>query len=56
MIIYLVVLCTEGYEFARGVLWLIGIRPGTSGRFHTCSSYGRQIHRGGERLYPSDFP
>ena len=35
----------RGYEFARGVLWLIGIRPGTSGRFHTCSSYGRQIHR-----------
>lgn len=35
----------RGYEFARGVLWLIGIRHGTSGRFHTCSSYGRQIHR-----------
>ena len=35
----------RGYEFARGILWLIGIRHGTSGRFHTCSSYGRQIHR-----------
>lgn len=35
----------RGYEFARGVLWLIGIRHGTSRRFHTCSSYGRQIHR-----------
>jgi len=35
----------RGYEFARGILWLIGIRHGISGRFHTCSSYGRQIHR-----------
>ena len=45
MIIYLVVLCTEVMSSLRGILWLIGIRHGTSGRFHTCSSYGRQIHR-----------